>query len=135
MNAMRFAWIGVAWVAIVMGLIASDHTSDTLEAVKKGLADKKAVLIDVRELEEWNNGHLVDALLLPLSELKAGVPAEKLKKLLPTDKVIYLHCAAGGRCLKAADLLKAAGYETRPLRDGYKDLIKAGFLKGQPKEQ
>ena len=38
-----------------------------------------------------------------------------------------LKCAAGGRSLDAADLLKKLVYDVRPLKPGYKDLLKAGF--------
>jgi len=99
--------------------------------VEKAVADGKAVLIDVCEANEWKEGHLKDAKHLAHSELKAGVPAEKLKALFPAGKIVYLHYAAGGRCLKAADLLKIAGYETRPLKQGYDELIKAGFPKAK----
>ena len=106
---------------------AAEHTSDTLATVKRGLAEKKAVLVDVREKKEWEEGHLSDAVLLPLSTLAKGVSKEELASVLSKDKVIYLHCAAGGRCLKAATLLKKQGYDARPLKPGYADLLKAGF--------
>lgn len=123
------AVMGVAVLAATG--VAADHTKDSPAVVKKAVEDGKAVLIDVREIDEWNDGHLQGAKHLALSELKAGVSAEKLKSLLPTGKVVYLHCAAGGRCLKAADLLKAAGYETRPLKPGYQDLVKSGLPKAK----
>jgi len=118
---------GAAVAAMTLTAFAADHTKDTPAEVKKAMADDKAVLIDVREADEWKGGHIRDARHLPLSELKEGVAAEKLKALIPAGKIAYLHCAAGGRCLKAATLLKAAGYETQPLKPGYKELIKAGF--------
>lgn len=122
---------GAAVVAVAASAMAADHTKDKLDDVKKAVADDKAVLIDVREADEWKDGHLKGAKHLALSDLKTGVPSDKLKTLLPAGKVVYLHCAAGGRCLKAADLLKAAGFETRPLKPGYEDLVKAGFEKAK----
>lgn len=110
---------------------AAEHTKDAPAEVKKAVADGKAVLIDVREADEWNDGYIRGAKHLPLSDIKAGVPADKLKSLLPAGKVIYLHCAAGGRCLKAADLLKEKGYEVRPLKPGYEALLKEGFEKAK----
>lgn len=122
---------GAAVVAVAASAMAADHTKDKLDDVKKAVADDKAVLIDVREADEWKDCHLKGAKHLALSDLKAGVPSDKLKTLLPAGKIVYLHCAAGGRCLKAADLLKAAGFETRPLKPGYEDLVKAGFEKAK----
>jgi rhodanese-related sulfurtransferase len=106
---------------------AVEHTRDSLDKVKMSLADDKAVLIDVREKEEWEEGRLKDARLLPLSVLDEGLPAEELQKLLPKGKVIYLHCAAGGRCLKAAEILQKQGFDARALKPGYSALRKAGF--------
>lgn len=123
--------------AVTLGLLcvgsarADEHTKDTPDQVKKALADMKAVLIDVREQKEWDAGHLKDADLLPLSNLKAGVPADELDKKLPKGKVVYLHCKSGGRCLAAADVLKGKGYDVRPLKEGYEDLLKAGFVKAE----
>ncbi len=120
-------------IALLFGLTSfvhsADHTKDTLQTVKKGLAEKKAVLVDVRELDEWNDGHVKDAKHLALSQLKSGVSDAKLKEIIPAGKIVYLHCAAGGRCLKAADLLKNKGYDIRPLKPGYDALISAGFEK------
>jgi phage shock protein E len=114
---------------------ADEHTKDTPEQVKKAVADQKAVLIDVREQKEWDTGHLKDADLLPLSKLKAGVAKEELDKKLPKGKVVYLHCRSGGRCLQAAEVLKAKGYDARPLKEGYEDLVKAGFPKAEPSKK
>jgi phage shock protein E len=110
---------------------AAEHTKDSLDAVKAGLKDQKAVLVDVREQSEWDAGHLQGATLLPLSQLREGVSADELARLLPKDKVVYCHCAAGVRVLPAADLLKKHGYDVRPLKQGYKDLLKSGFPKAE----
>ncbi len=128
--------LGVALVALVAGLAlarAADHTKDTPEEVKKALKDGKAVLLDVREKDEWDDGHLKDATLLPLSALKAGAKAEDVAKVAPTGKIVYCHCGSGVRCLKAADELKKLGYDVRPLKPGYKDLLKAGFEPAEKK--
>ncbi|MCU0704035.1 MAG: rhodanese-like domain-containing protein [Fimbriiglobus sp.] len=127
----RFNWILPAILTATCAACAADHTADTLDVVKKGVADKKAMLVDVREENEWTSGHLKDATLLPLSELKAGVTADKLKEKLGDTKVLYLHCGSGKRCLTAADLLKKQGYDVRPLKEGYADLVKAGFEKAK----
>jgi len=110
---------------------AAEHTTDSLDKVKQGLDQKKAVLIDVREPAEWKRGHLRAAELVPLSELKriASDPAakQKLEKSLPKDRIIYCHCGSGVRVLTAADILGKLGYDIRPLADGFEALLKAGF--------
>jgi phage shock protein E len=104
-----------------------DFTEDSLELVQRRLAEKKAVLLDVREKDEWESGRLRDALHLPVSSLEKGVAKEKLEKLLPADKPIYIHCVSGRRALKSAGILKKRGYDVRPLEAGYDDLLEAGF--------
>lgn len=106
--------------------LAADHTKDSLDTVKKAIADNKAVLLDVREKAEWDDGHLRDAKWMPLSALR-GAKADDLARALPKDKVIYCHCASGRRCLNAADILKKNGYDVRPLKSGYGDLCDSGF--------
>ncbi len=105
------------------------HTTDSIDQVKTSVAAGKAVIVDVREQAEWDNGHLKAATLLPLSLLSkdgAVIPAS-----LPKDKPIYLHCRSGARSLKAAEILKAKGYDVRPLAAGYGQLVKDGFEKAE----
>lgn len=126
------ALVLLCWlIAGTPAITAAEHTKDSLETVKKNMAAKKAVLVDVREKSEWNDGHLRDAALLPLSEIPAKVSGKMLEKQFPKGTVLYLHCAFGGRCLQAADLLKNSGYDVRPLREGYDALLKNGFPKSE----
>jgi len=106
---------------------AADHTKDSLDMVKQATAAGKAVLVDVREEEEWVEGHVVGAKLLPLSQLEKGIPADQLTKTLPKEKIVYVHCQAGGRCKEAADILAKRGYDVRALKPGFPALEKAGF--------
>jgi rhodanese-related sulfurtransferase len=129
------------WLKLLLSLsflsvttaFSAEHTNDTLEEVQEGLAHKKAVLVDVRELREWQAGHLADAQLVPLSALgkKSNDPGfvHDLSQRLGKEqgKVIYVHCKSGRRCLIAADALTKLGYDARPLKQGYEDLLKAGF--------
>jgi rhodanese-related sulfurtransferase len=121
--------------AILLGLVlgaasgtaSAEHTKDSLDAVKQAIAQQKAVIVDVREPDEWQEGHLAGAGLLPLSALEGGVPPQELAKILPKDKIIYCYCLAGGRCMEAAEMLKPLGYDVRALKPGYPQLVKAGF--------
>jgi rhodanese-related sulfurtransferase len=107
------------------------HTVDSLDIVKKRLKAKEAALIDVREPAEWKQGHLEQANLVPLSAIRGGELTTEMKKALPKNKPIYLHCRSGGRVLIAFKFLKKEGYDIRPLQDGYEDLVEAGFKKAQ----
>ena len=107
------------------------HTTDSLAKVKKQLKDGKATLLDVREQNEWDEGHLKAARLLPLSVLRKGKLSDKQKKLLPKNAPVYCHCRSGGRVLAVAKILKAQGIDIRPLKSGYADLVRAGFEKSK----
>jgi len=122
----RVVLLGILFSA-VSGAAAAEHTKDSLEAVKRAVGEKKAVLIDVREPEEWQEGHLVGAGLLPLTALERGMSPEKLATILPKDRIIYCYCLAGGRSAEAAALLAPLGYDVRALKPGFPQLVKAGF--------
>jgi len=117
---------------VVLALLAAlQDSSDSLESVKAAMAKKDAVLVDVREQREWDEGHIDGALLVPLSwlreESKGDKFAERLGEKLPAKKILYVHCRSGGRALTAAGLLRKQGYDARPLKAGYEELRKAGF--------
>ncbi|MBD3419211.1 MAG: rhodanese-like domain-containing protein [Chitinivibrionales bacterium] len=95
-----------------------------LKSLQKELNDNAAQLLDVRELDEWDAGHLRDARLVPLSQLRRGDYPADLDKSAKT----YLHCRSGNRVRIAAPLLEKLGFERLiPLSEGYKDLVGAGF--------
>ena len=123
----RLVLAGLVAAAAAAPAAADQHTKDTLAAVQQGMAQQKAVLVDCREPDEWKDGHVAGAVSLPLSTLERGVAPEQLARALPKDKIIYVHCLAGGRCLAAATILKRSGYDARPLKPGYPDLARAGF--------
>ncbi|CAM3735473.1 rhodanese-like domain-containing protein [Cytobacillus oceanisediminis] len=77
---------------------------------------RKAQLIDVREPNEFENGHILGARNIPLSQMKT-----RMKELRP-DKPVYLYCQSGMRSARAAQFLH---------RKGYKDLshLQGGFKK------
>jgi phage shock protein E len=105
------------------------HTKDSLDTVKSNVKDGKAVIIDVREQGEWDAGHLKGAVLMPMSKLRNEKQAAEMLKSLSKDKIIYTHCKAGGRALSCGDILKSEGYDVRPLKPGFDELLKAGFEK------
>jgi rhodanese-related sulfurtransferase len=116
-------------IVLVASSVASaeEHTKDTLATVKEKVAAKKAVIVDVREQEEWDSGHIEGAVLVPLSALQDTKGLQASLKRLPKDRILYTHCAVGVRSLKAAGILKKHGYDVRALKAGYAELLNAGF--------
>lgn len=112
------------------------HTVDSLQDVQSGLKNGTAVLIDVREQAEWDAGHLQDATLVPLSELKhLADDKSKLAEKLPKDKIVYTHCKKGGRAAIAAQVLEEKGFDIRPLSFGFETLLKEGFQRASNEKE
>jgi len=67
-------------------------------------ADKKLVVVDVREPHELRSGRIPSALNMPLGNLDSMA-----KKLDPNAKIV-LVCATGNRSVTAYQKLKAMGF-------------------------
>jgi rhodanese-related sulfurtransferase len=76
---------------------------------------RKAQLIDVREPNEFESGHILGARNIPLSQLKL-----RFKEIRP-DKPVYLYCQNGLRSGRAAQMLYKKGYrQLYHLQGGYR---------------
>lgn len=75
---------------------------------------RKAQLIDVREPNEFEAGHILGARNIPMSQMRMR------SKEIRSDLPVYLYCQSGMRSGRAAQFL---------YRKGYKDLshLKGGF--------
>jgi len=100
------------------------HDSTPLKEIQKQIDDGNAELIDCREQDEWDEGHMRDAKFLPLSKMEKAdhAPAE-----LPKDKPLYVHCAVGARAMTVAKILVKLGYDARAIKAGPDELKEAGF--------
>ena len=67
--------------------------------------DDKLVVIDVRREPEYADGHVKDALNIPLNNLTDPASMANIEE----DQNLYLHCASGYRSIIAASLLKRQG--------------------------
>lgn len=68
------------------------------------LVGEGAVLLDVREDDEWTEVHAPEAMHVPMSRLGAQVDE------LPRDRTIACICHVGGRSAVVADALSGAGF-------------------------
>lgn len=126
-------WLTLLSFASLVAQERLTHTQEPLEKVKENIQSGKAILVDVRELNEWQQGHLKAARLIPQSKLRDTAQREELLKDLPKDKIIYTHCRAGGRALACGEILRQLGYDVRPLKAGFEALVQAGFEKDEAK--
>lgn len=92
--------------------------------VAHGLHD--VVLLDVREAEEWEAGHIPGAVHAPMSRLSLDNPA-----LADRRRTIVCVCRSGARSRRVTDVLSANGYRAVNLLGG----MKAWAVDGYPVER
>jgi rhodanese-related sulfurtransferase len=78
-------------------------------------------LLDVREQDEWDAGHIEDAQHIPLGQLGARL-AE-----VPKERVIVAVCRSGSRSDRAAKGLRGEGFEAENLEGGVTAWVRAGL--------
>ena len=110
--------------AIAVPFFASANTAPQTEQQSAVQPEKaKGVWIDVRSAEEFNAGHLQDAVNIPHDKIIEGVKAIGSDK----DAPINLYCRSGRRAEAALTELKNAGYTNVTNHGGYEDLVKKGL--------
>ncbi|HPX27445.1 MAG TPA: rhodanese-like domain-containing protein [Treponemataceae bacterium] len=85
------------------GLISAQKAKELMNK------DSSVILIDVRTKEEYDEGRIPGALLLPYDRITEKTASEIIQK---KDSVIILYCRSGRRSAIAADTLRALGYTT-----------------------
>ena len=79
------------------------------------------IWIDVRTQEEWDAGHLEEAVHIPHEQIAAKI----LEVTENKDATIHLYCRSGGRAGRAKSALEAIGF-TNVINDGgYEDILKS----------
>lgn len=113
---------------LVGRLFAGDDAGESLEAVSRhellaGLESGKVVLLDVRPTDEFESGHLPEAINIPLAQL------EEMLDRLPHDREIIAYCR-GPYCAlshEAVQRLRQLGYRVRRFEEGYPEWKAAGL--------
>jgi len=96
--------IGAADYAWAMPHDVSDAPSLATEEAPAWLREHGALVVDVREPEEYAQGHLPGAISVPQAEL-----ASRLEDL-PRDRDLLVVCEAGTRSMRATAFLRSMGF-------------------------
>ena len=117
-------WIAMAgmffWFAYSKGWIFANFTSiDAKQAIHLLENDDNVSLLDVRTIQEYKEGHLRDATLIPVQALSQNLGMLKQDK----NKKIIVYCRTGSRSVSASRILEENGFT--PLN------VKGGILKFQ----
>jgi DMSO/TMAO reductase YedYZ molybdopterin-dependent catalytic subunit/rhodanese-related sulfurtransferase len=100
---------------------STDRTSQVSARAARTLLDTGAVLLDVREPDEWAEGHAPGALLIPMGDVHGR------RRELPADRRIVVVCRSGGRSRAITDALRARGYDAVNLTGGMCAWTSAGL--------
>ena len=99
-------------LAAVLGLTVAccqlNYENTDPEGFAKLIAGPDVVVLDVRTAEEFNEGHIANALNI---DVKADDFIKKARATLPKGKTIAVYCRAGRRSADAATRLGSKGYK------------------------
>lgn len=95
-------------IIFITGCSSNNYKKITAkEAYNMMQTDEEVLIVDVREKMEYDNGHIKNAILLPLDTI-----LEDIKIKIPNKNAkIILYCNSGTRDEKAAKKLIEVGYK------------------------
>ncbi len=86
----------------------------------EGAIASGAYVIDVRELFEFEAGHVPNAHHIPLNEVPEALDR------IPKGEQVWLVCKSGGRSMRACDYLEAQGFDVVSVAGGTDGWIASG---------
>jgi rhodanese-related sulfurtransferase len=109
----------LSFIILLMGCAVARADMGEIESISPKeaaamYAEKKAVIVDVREDSEWNEQHIPGAIHIPLAQLNERLSELKQYK----DSPVITQCKSGRRSAKALDELKSAGFSKVYNMDG-----------------
>ena len=117
-------------ILAALGLFANAQSQSEVEVlepqafIERVKADTSAIILDVRQPEEFAEGHLAQA--INLDWLNQTVFINGLAKL-NKQKTYYVYCRSGRRSQAAAGKLKAEGFQVIDLKGGYLHWVELGL--------
>ena len=97
------------------------QTPEVDVAGARRLIDAGAVLLDVREADEWHSGHAEGAQWIPMGEV-AGRQRE-----IPAGRDVVVICRSGARSGRVTEVLVGAGHDAVNLAGGMRAWAAAGL--------
>jgi len=116
-----FAMVGlVFWFSYTKGWILANFESiDAKTAIALLENDDNVSLLDVRTIQEYKEGHLRDATLIPVSALANNLGMLKQDK----NKKVIVYCRTGNRSVAASRILKENGFTPLNVKGGIIQLM------------
>ena len=85
----------------------SSYQQITQEEAKEMMDTQNVVILDVREQNEYDGGHIPGAVLLPVGTIDEAAAAEVIPD---KDSTVLVYCRSGNRCKTASSKLSEFGY-------------------------
>lgn len=95
-------------IIILACLFICGCSESNKDKIEKLMEENEYIIIDVRTKEEYDEGHLVDAINIPHNEINEQTNLDK-------DKLIFVYCKSGNRSSYAYAILNNLGYEVYDL--------------------
>lgn len=110
---------GKQLIAEAKARITEVTTSDVRTRLANG---EPIVLLDIREANEWNLGHIPNAVYMSRGVLETSIEAR-----VPREATVVLYCASGNRSALAAVTLGEMGYaNVASMAGGFRDWVGIG---------
>lgn len=101
-------------------ILANFQSVEAKQAIVMLENDTNTSLLDVRTIQEYKEGHLRDATLIPVEHLEQNLGMLKNEK----NKKILVYCATGNRSVYASRVLEKHGFTPINIKGGIMDLAK-----------
>lgn len=122
-----FLFVGLVMALFTMSCKDKPATDEvkviSVEEVREAMSDGQSQLIDVRTIEEFNDGHLKSAKNICVTDNDFQEKVANLNR----DEPVYLYCRSGKRSARAGEILREMGFTEIYDMDG-------GILKWQEED-
>lgn len=85
----------------------SDYQQISQEEAKEMMDTQDVIILDVREQDEYDSGHIPGAVLLPVGTIDEETAAEVIPE---KDSTVLVYCRSGNRSKTASSALAELGY-------------------------
>ena len=113
---MKRIWITVLALLFLLTGCGGDSASSTgensyqqitQETAKQMMDEQDVIILDVREQDEYDSGHIIDAVLLPVGT----IDEDRAAAVIPEkDSIVLVYCRSGNRSKTASAALVELGY-------------------------
>ena len=103
----RFIFREIGFIVALATVFFAFETKYYQEEAKEMMDTQEVIILDVREQDEYDNGHIPGAVLLPVGSIDEDTAAEVIPE---KDSAVLVYCRSGNRSKTASSALAELGY-------------------------